>query len=155
MSYPILEFDFRKHPLLADNVWHAQMAGHPKILTYSGPNVLLRRAVRDDAMHFDHDGAQFEIPRSLSRDEYPFACSVEGGSSSWVGHIPAAENSAQGGLIAAFLRRHGIVAGQGELSKFIVAVASHPSGPVTSPCSRRCLPSCKAGCRVAGARRRA
>jgi hypothetical protein len=74
-------------PQLADNIWNAQMAGAPKILTYSGPDVTLRRATRRGAMHFQHGGAQHEIPHILSRDEYPFACSLEGGHSSWVGHI--------------------------------------------------------------------
>jgi hypothetical protein len=35
MSLPVLRFDSRQHPLLADNVWQAQMAGCPKILTYN------------------------------------------------------------------------------------------------------------------------
>jgi hypothetical protein len=34
-------------------------------------------------------------------------------------------------LIAAFLRRHGIIGGRGEESKFLVEVVNHPRGPVT------------------------
>ncbi len=151
MHYPILTFDSHFQRALADNIWNAQMAGHPKLLTYSGPDVTLRRQARLGAMTYDDGGAVGEIPHILSRDEYPFACTLEGGRASWVGHIPGRENSAQGGLIAGFLRRHAIVAGQGERSKFVVAVRNHPRGPVTSNCTPRCF-MCTATCRftVAG-----
>lgn len=131
MPFPTLVIDYVAYRSLADNIWQAQMAGHPKVLTYSGPDVLLRRVTRGAAMHFAHGGETMEIPRILSRDEYPFACTLEGGKASWVGHIPGRENSAQGGLIAGFLRKHGIVAGQGLRSKFAVGVVNHPRGPVT------------------------
>ena len=130
MTYPELIIDWRIYPRLADNIWHAQMAGHPKVLTYNGPDLTIRRAQRKAAMHYDHQGSTFEIPHILSRDEYPFACTKEGGAV-WVGHIPAAQNSAQGGLIAAFLQRHHIGASRGEQSKFAVKVINHPRGPVT------------------------
>ena len=128
--YPKFQIDYQSYAQLADNVWQAQMAGHPRVLTYSGPDLAIRADTRRDAMHFLHGGSRYEIPRVLSRDEYPFACTLEGGGSSWVGHIPGRENSAQGGLIAAFLVRHNIVAGRGEASKFEVEVINHPYGPV-------------------------
>ena len=131
MRYPELVIDWKEYPQLADNIWHAQMAGWPCVLTYNGPDLALRRAQRTSAMHFDHSGYRYEIPRILSRDEYPFACSVEGGHG-WVGHIPGRENSAQGGLIASFLSREKIVAGCGERSKFVVTVINHPRGAVPS-----------------------
>ena len=131
MGYPVLEFNFLDNRELADNIWHAQMAGHPKVLTYNGPDLTVRRSTRRDAMHFTIDADRYEIPRILSRDEYPFACTMEGGASSWVGHIPGRQNSSQGGLIAGFLRRHAIKPGLGELSKFEVRVVTHPAGPVT------------------------
>jgi hypothetical protein len=130
MAYPELIIDWRDYRSLADNIWQAQMAGWPQVLTYNGPDLTIRRAQRRAAMHYQHDQRIYEIPHILSRDEYPFACTVEGGAG-WVGHIPGVENSAQGGLIAAFLRRHNIVAGRGELSKFRVKVINHPRGPVT------------------------
>jgi hypothetical protein len=132
LDYPELEIDWHKYPNLADNTWHAQMAGWPHILTYSGPDLIARRANRRAAMRYEHDGESHRIPRILSRDEYPLACTDEGGSV-WVGHIPGVENSAQGGTIAAFLRRHLIVAGRGEFSKFKIKVVNHPRGPVTTP----------------------
>jgi hypothetical protein len=125
--YPVLEFDYKKHPHLADNVWHAQMAGHPKVLTYSGP--LLKKDNRKGAMHYEVEASRYEIPHILSRDEYPFACTLEGGKASWVGHIPPGQNSAQGGLIWSFIRANGIVPIPGERSKFEVRVMNHPGGP--------------------------
>ncbi len=146
MPYPTLLFDYGNPsiPALADNIWHAQMAGCPKVLTYSGPDVTIRRATRHAAMQYDDNGGTGEIPRILSRDEYPFACTLEGGGSSFVGHVPGRENSVQGGMIAAFLRKHEIVAGMGERSKFIIAVVNHPNGPVTSTCRPVCTPMCTA-----------
>jgi Deoxyribonuclease NucA/NucB len=130
MAYPELVIDWRVYPRLADNVWQAQLAGWPKVLTYNGPDPALRREQRHAAMHYEHAGERYEIPHILSRDEYPFACTREGGRG-WVGHIPAAQNSAQGGLIAGFLKRHAIAPNRGELSKFAVKVINHPRGPVT------------------------
>ena len=136
MPYPILEIDSTKYKELADNIWHAQMAGHPTVLTYNGPH--LGRQNRKAAMHFDIDGIRQEIMHILSRDEYPFACTVEGGKASWVGHIPPEQNSAQGGLIATFIRARGILPYHGstaeerqkERSKFEVRVINHRRGPV-------------------------
>ncbi len=127
MKYPELIIDWRVYPQLADNIWHAQMAGHPKVLTYNGSD----RALRKAAMHYEHQSSTYEIPLILSRDEYPFACTKEGGGGAWVGHIPRKQNSAQGGLISRFRERHNIVAGRGEQSKFIVKVINHPCDPVT------------------------
>jgi hypothetical protein len=150
MTYPTLEFNYnysylssakdtRDFKLLVDNVWHAQMAGCPKILTYSGPR--LSRGTRSAAMHFELGGAIEEIPHILSRDEYPFACTREGGASSFVGHVPGHQNSVQGGKIAAFVRQNNISPG----SRFIVRVLNHPRGPVTSFCKNRGAQPCP-GC---------
>jgi Deoxyribonuclease NucA/NucB len=138
MSYPVLEFDWRKNGLLADNIWNAQMAGHPKILTYSGPDLIVRHVTRSGAMHFEHLERRYEIPHVLSRDEYPFACTLEGGKSSWVGHIPGRENSSQGGMITVFLREHLIAPDRHQTSKFLVKVTNHPRGPVTATCKPTC-----------------
>ena len=131
MKYPELIIDWHRNPLLADNIWHAQRAGHPKVLTYNGSDTALRNA----AMRYEHKGSTYEIPtiqsKVLQRDEYPFACTKEGGGGAWIGHIPSKQNSAQGGLISGFRKRHSIVAGRGEQSKFIVKVINHPCDPVT------------------------
>ena len=135
--YPVLVFDYKNKPLqeLADNIWQAQKAGHPKILTYCGPLLnatgdSIRTLNRKQAMRYEAGGAQYRIPLILSRDEYPFACTVEGGGGSWIGHIPPRQNSAQGGLLASFIRANGIVPVPGERSKFEVRVINHPGGPV-------------------------
>lgn len=135
MVYPVLEFDYLRNPDLADNIWHAQKMGHPKILTYGGP--VIKPANRDGAMHYEVNGAIGTIPQILTRDEYPFACTLEGGPRAWVGHIPGGQNSSQGGLIAAFISKNGILpttakAPQKEQYKarFEVRVVNHPGGPV-------------------------
>jgi hypothetical protein len=47
----------------------------------------------------------------LSRDEFPFASSMQGGAGSWVGHIPAWQQDAQGALITNFVRANNILPG--------------------------------------------
>lgn len=127
-AYPVLSFDHEKYRELADNIWNAQMAGHPRVLTYCGP--LLKKDNRKEAMHYQVDSSRYRIPLILSRDEYPFACTLEGGRNAWVGHIPPMQNSAQGGLIANFIRENGIVPVPGARCKFEVRVINHPGGPV-------------------------
>jgi len=132
----VLEIDFNRNPELADNIWNAQRAHHPAVLTYGGPAI--SPGNRQEAMHYeDPNGISQEIMRILSRDEYPFACTLEGGKSPWVGHIPGKENSSQGGLISAFLRKYMILPTtatapqkEQEKSKFEVRVTNHPRGPV-------------------------
>lgn len=124
MAYPQLIIDALKYPLLAQNIKHAQQAGWPKILTYNGPDMkTLTRSNRQQAMRYELDDQLFEIPKIFSRDEYPFACTKEGGSV-WVGHIPPRENCAQGGLLATFFKRHQVKSGQGEPFKFEVIVTN-------------------------------
>jgi hypothetical protein len=143
VSYPVLIIDWDRNHELADNIWHAQMACCPQILTYCGP--ALGAGNRKGAMRFELDGISQEILRILSRDEYPFACTLEGGSASWVGHIPPAQNSSQGGLIASFLRGNNIQtcssrsAKNAEKSRFEVRVVNRPNGPVVPP------PHCREG----------
>ncbi len=143
MAYPALVIDWNRNQNLADNIWHAQMACCPRVLTYCGPDLGIQN--RKDAMHFELSGIRQEILHILSRDEYPFACTLEGGRASWVGHIPAKENSSQGGLIAAFIKANGIRpcssrdGKNAEKSKFFVEVINHKCGPVVPP------PYCKDG----------
>jgi hypothetical protein len=143
VAYPELHIDWNRNKELADNIWHAQMACCPMVLTYCGP--ALGPQNRRGAMHFELGGVRQEILHILSRDEYPFACTLEGGSASWVGHIPAKQNSSQGGLIASFISAHNILPCNSvdaigvEKSKFVVRVINHPNGPVAPP------PYCKDG----------
>ena len=90
--------------------------GYSPKLTYAGDQALARLNRAD---------ATRGIPRLLSRDEYPFASTLEGGRSTWIGHIPASQNSSQGGLLGGFYRRYGMRRGD----QFTVKVVNHPGLP--------------------------
>jgi hypothetical protein len=113
---PEVVFDYNTHPELADNIWHAIKAGHPRTLTRSANTGVNRAAALD------------EIPRIrpgvLSRDEYPFNSTAEGGAGAWVGHIPVAQQNSQGAILKNFYDRYGIGAG----GRFSVNVINHPGG---------------------------
>jgi len=139
-DYPVLEFNWKDLPEVADNIWQAQMAGWETILTYRGPlPEAVGGLVRRHTMKYEAEGKQYRIPtlpksKINSRDEYPFACTEEGAAKSgsrkpWVGHVPPHENSVQGGMIRAFILKHGITA-SGTNRKFEVRVINHPNGPV-------------------------
>jgi hypothetical protein len=90
-------------PNIASNIENAQMAGHPSTLTYGGPGMnSVNRPIATEG-----------IPRvpGLSIDEYPFACTNEGGAGAWIGHVPPGEQFIQGGVISDFLQRNGLQAG--------------------------------------------
>ena len=138
-SYPVLEFDWKVMPNIADNIWNAQMAGWERVLTYRGPLPdAMGRVIRSQTMKYEVDNQSYRIPTLPnttfnSRDEYPFACTEEGagpygGRQPWVGHVPPVENFQQGGMLRAFLVKQGIVAGPNK--KFEVRVINHPRGPV-------------------------
>ncbi|MCI0333620.1 MAG: NucA/NucB deoxyribonuclease domain-containing protein [Planctomycetes bacterium] len=96
-----LRISASQYPELAENIRHAQAAGHPSILTHGGDAVANRNA------------ALRGVPqvRNLTRDEYPFASTIQGGAGAWVGHIPRTQQSAQGALIKNFIQQHGIQPG--------------------------------------------
>ena len=100
-ALPELRVSASKYPQLAENITNAQKAGHPDVLTHGG-NAAANRA-----------GALDSVPniKGLSRDEYPFASSMQGGQGSWVGHVPPSQQSAQGALIKNFLQQNGVQAG--------------------------------------------
>ena len=134
---PVLIFDWKKLPRIADNIWNAQMAGWERVLTYRGPlPQLASRGIRGQTMSYEVDGNGFRIPTTAGedRDEYPFTCTVEGAAQRgdrkpWVGHVPRHENQVQGGMISAFIREHNITAA-GPNRRFEVRVINHPRGPV-------------------------
>ena len=102
-NLPVLEISAGRHPDLAENILHAQQAGHPDVLTHGGPAA----ANRSDALRILEDNGVRRV-HGLSPDEYPFASSFEGGPGAWVGHIPDAQQRSQGGLISNFVRRNRI-----------------------------------------------
>ncbi|MCI0527498.1 MAG: NucA/NucB deoxyribonuclease domain-containing protein, partial [Nitrospira sp.] len=114
-NLPELTIDYNRYPDLAENIWHAQQAGHPNVLTHGGNDVANRAA------------AMQGIPKvpGLSRDEYPFASSMEGGSGAWIGHIPRKQQDAQGALITNLIKKFGILPGQ----QYGVRVINFPGIP--------------------------
>lgn len=141
MDFPVMEVDWLFYKDLADNIWQAQMAGHPKLLTYSGHSSANRRA----AMRFEDGQARGRIPilrpDELDRDEYPFACTSEGGRASFIGHVSRSRNRAAGRLMSSFFSRNNIQVG----SRFYVRVLNHPMGGVTNSCSSKCF-GCPGNC---------
>lgn len=95
---PTVEFSASKYPELADNIRNAQLAGHPDVLTYGGDVAANRAAALRGVPN---------IP-PLSRDEYPFASTLEGGEGSWVGHIPKSQQNAQGAILKNFYKANRI-----------------------------------------------
>ena len=122
---PVVVIDHNTHDELADNIWQAQAAGHPRVLTYVGDRA---------AAKLNRAAAIAGIPRLDSRDEYPFASTRQGGRRAWIGHIPGRQNSAQGGILSSFYKRYSPA---GKPFRFRVAVINHPKGPVPPPPRRR------------------
>ncbi|MBN9154809.1 MAG: hypothetical protein J0J05_12580 [Microbacterium sp.] len=44
-------------------------------------------------------------------DDYPFACTAEGGCGAFVRSVPSAEQSYQGGVLSNFFQRYGVQPG--------------------------------------------
>jgi len=97
---PMFEVSWTRYPDLAENMWNAQMAGQPEVLTYRPDLIDINRA----------ESGIRDLPRfpGLSPDEYPFACTAEGGCGAWIGHIPLEQQWAQGGLLSRFIQDYGI-----------------------------------------------
>jgi len=88
---PVLEFDWRKMRELAENIYHAQKAGWPPVLTYD----------------YEKDATLRKVTKAWKRQT-----ALEHRGPVWVGHVPAAQNNLQGSMIAAFLRQHGAYDGK-------------------------------------------
>jgi len=108
-ALPELRISAGKYPDLAENILNAQRAGHPDVLTHGGEAVV--NANRNAALHQPYRDFVPNIGRGLSRDEYPFASSLQGGAGSWVGHIPVSQQNAQGALIKNFINANNIAPG--------------------------------------------
>jgi hypothetical protein len=109
---PTLMVDCSKVPELAENIYQAQKAGRPAVLTRSASGEANRAA------------ALKGIPRipGYIRDEYPFASTQQGGAGAWVGHVSIAGHRSQGAAIARFYADNAIAVG----SRFRVKVINHP-----------------------------
>lgn len=145
MAFPFLpgfEINWNTHREVADNVYNAQMAGAPKVLTYNGADPRMHRKTRAKAMTWNDGKKSGEVPQTdnvTDRDEYPFACTAEGGERSWIGHVISNENQHSGSLLGVLLK--GKPAGY----VFRVIVINHPKGLVTNRCRKpcaACMPVC-------------
>jgi hypothetical protein len=125
-EYPVMVYDWNDERIrdIADNIWHAQMAGWPRVLTYIHRPKREKRALRRQSLSL--------IPQILSRDEYPFASTLENDGEPWIGHAPAAQQDAQRDLMNRFYREHGAYR-PGATLRFEVRVMNHPRGEVTTP----------------------
>ncbi len=136
-NLPVLVFDWKELPQIAENIWQAQMAGWDRVLTYRGPLPKPESCgIRKQTMTYEVNSQGYRIPTTTGndRDEYPFVCTVEGAAKSgdrkpWVGAVPHDENCAQGGMLSAFIKKENITA-SGPNRKFEVRVINHPRGPV-------------------------
>jgi len=97
-AVPSMRVSASKYPELSQNILNAQRAGHPSTLTHGGNAAANRAAALEGVPNV----------RGLSRDEYPFASSREGGAGSWVGHIPASQQQSQGGMLKNFIQKNNI-----------------------------------------------
>jgi hypothetical protein len=111
-SLPVMTYYLHETPNICANIWHAQHAlgkdgtGWPSILTYDpkGSSGMTRRQKR---YGMDRDGVPSNASPGTSRDEYPFASTVENMGSVFISHVPIAEQTFQARKINAFYRDEG------------------------------------------------
>lgn len=128
-SLPVMEYDHRILPRIAEGIWHAQMAGWPKILTYDlVSDGQLRRRSRAAKRYLNIDASGVVRSSVSSADEYPFASTVENSGSTFISNVPADEQNRQGGLISAFYAKHKNKVIGGKPFWFEVRVTNHPFG---------------------------
>lgn len=118
MVYDWLDVSIRE---IADNIWHAQMAGWPRVLTYVYRPKREKQAIRRESLRL--------VPGIQSRDEYPFASTLENEGSVWIGHASIAQQDAQRDLMNRFYRAHEAYR-KGTTLTFEVRVVNHPLGKV-------------------------
>lgn len=101
---PTVVFSRSRAPGIADNFDNAVADGGPTQLNrVSGA---ARDANRRAALR-----GQAPAPAGQSLDEYPFACSAQGGCGSFVGAVPVGEQSYQGGVLSRFFQNNGVGVG--------------------------------------------
>jgi hypothetical protein len=113
---PVMEYDWRDESIrqIAENIWHAQMAGWPRVLTYVRRDKYL---IRKESLR--------DIPKIQSRDEYPFASTLENEGSVWIGHALKSQQDAQRNLMSRFYQRNKAYV-KGTTLKFEVRVINYP-----------------------------
>lgn len=131
---PVMVYDWKTMPLTSENIWHAQMAGWPRILTYDyiADSALKKRLMSHKRYHSLTAAGVVNL-RGQWRDEYPFASTVENGGSVFVGHAPADEQIRQGIMIRQFYADHEALLHSvraGTPFFFEVKVINYPAAPV-------------------------
>lgn len=101
---PTVLFSRSRGPGIASNFDNAVANGAPTRLTRVGDAA--RNANRRDALR-----GQSRAPAGQSLDEYPFACSAQGGCGSFVRSVPVGEQHYQGGVLSQFFQRSGVQPG--------------------------------------------
>jgi len=100
---PVMAYDWNTMRWTCENIWHAQLAGWPRILTYDYvADTAFKRRLMSHKRYHSLDAAGVIAWPGHWRDEYPFASTVENGGSVFVGHAPISEQIAQGILIKQF-----------------------------------------------------
>ncbi|MGF6600836.1 hypothetical protein P3T23_005575 [Paraburkholderia sp. GAS448] len=122
---PTMEYDWRDESIrqIAENIWHAQMAGWPRVLTYVYRSKSEKSSIRAESLR--------NIPRIQSRDEYPFASTLENEGSVWIGHASVSQQNAQRDLMNRFYQRNKAYV-KGTTLKFRVRVINYPIDQVKS-----------------------
>ncbi|MBT1004025.1 hypothetical protein KIH31_15670 [Paenarthrobacter sp. DKR-5] len=102
---PQVTFSRGRAPGLARNFDQAVSDGAPTRLNRVTGNARLQN--RREALK----GAE-RAPKGQSLDEYPFACSSQGGAGSCVSAVPTSEQNYQGGVLSRFFQSNGIKDGE-------------------------------------------
>ena len=98
---PTVTFSRSRAPGLAQNFDDAVTNGAPTRL--NRVDAATRDANRRAALR-----GKPSAPAGQSLDEYPFACSAQGGCGSFVRAVPVAEQSYQGGVLSRFFQDYGV-----------------------------------------------
>ena len=105
-SLPTLLVDHKDMPKIAEGIWHAQMAGWERILTYDHVETPGEKRRQRSAKRRENFRAGFQRC-GLTMDEYPFACTKENAGSTFLTNAPQEEQTTQGRQLNDFLRDNG------------------------------------------------
>jgi hypothetical protein len=133
---PVFEVDWADpdQRAWAENWWQAQQAGHPKVLTWEPSLSETNRAaaqaeVKGSIPNFRARVFAGKAPNGIgSPDEYPPNATREAGPGSWVGHVPRAANSNQGGRLRQWVKSVGLKPGD----QFEIRIINRPKNPSSS-----------------------
>ena len=116
-SLPIMWYDFKDMPHISRGIWEAFQAtgndgigGWPSILTYDHKSfATMSRSKKRYGMNAA--GVPSNAFPGLSRDEYPFASTVENAGSTFVSMVPVEEQDAHARMLNSFYSTHGAYKG--------------------------------------------